>query len=396
MSGNWNQMVCLASGRSDMGADFGWNPFKAIRKAAKTVGGAIASAGSSIRKVPVVGKGLHAVYSVASSPVSLTANIAAGHRVDKAVLNHFKGQINAAKDVAPYVQTVVSMVPGIGTTAAGVIGAATTLARGRPITEAIVEGVKGALPGGPVAKAAFEIAAGTVQGKPINESALKALPIPEEQKKVLLMGVGTVKGLAQGKPVDPVMFEKALQFLPPDARKALMTGATMGEAKKLQEVIAGEAKKAAPKLLEIGKTAIKADVVARAGVSSLPKEIQKGFLVGKGMVNYRFSPTELNAVRGNLKPELKKGFDIAMAQHVGKIVKPLNNPQLDPKVKFSYYTTIGMRGAKPKNQAAIEKTLSSDPKLAHGAKGALQTIQKEKNLKYLSFWARVKYLLTGR
>jgi len=55
-----------------------------------------------------------------------------------------------------------------------------------------------------------------------------------------------------------------------------------------------------------------------------------------------------------------------------------------------------MRNAKQDNQVIMKKTLGTDPKVSHGMLGAKQTIIKEKDLKHLGFWERIKYLLTGR
>jgi hypothetical protein len=395
MTNNWNNMVCLASGRSEMGADFGWNPFKAIRKVGKTLGGAISSVSSQIKKVPVVGVGLNAVYSVATSPVTLTANIAAGHNVGKALVRHLKDQVTAVKDIAPYVQTIISFVPGIGTTASGVISAATAIARGRPISEAVIDGVKNSLPGGPVAKAAFDVAISVSQGKDPSEAALSAIPLPPDQRKAVIAAVMATKDIASGKPVDSAIFERGKNFLPPDAQKALTTGMAMAQAKNIQSAMKIGAKSAVPNLLKVGSAKLSTDSVLKAGADTLTGEVKRGFIAGSGMVGFKFSPIELNSVRGSLPPEAKKGFDIALSTHVGRITKPL--PQkLDNKVKFGYYTAMGMRGAAPKNELAMKTTLAKDSKVLHGIIGAKKTREKEKSLKHLTIWDRIKYLITGR
>jgi hypothetical protein len=83
--------------------------------------------------------------------------------------------IRMAGPVLPYVQSVISFVPGVGTGVSAALGAAQALADGRPIDEAIVAAAKGAIPGGPMAQMAFDAAWGLAHGRPIEAAALDAL-----------------------------------------------------------------------------------------------------------------------------------------------------------------------------------------------------------------------------
>ena len=58
--------------------------------------------------------------------------------------------------VASAAQTVVSVVPGVGTAASMALATGIALSKGQKITQAMLDGVKGALPGGPAAAAAFD------------------------------------------------------------------------------------------------------------------------------------------------------------------------------------------------------------------------------------------------
>jgi hypothetical protein len=88
--------------------------------------------------------------------------------------------------VLPYVQSVLSFVPGVGTGISAALGAAQALADGRPIDEAIIAGAKSAIPGGPLAQMAFDSAWGLAHGRPIDSSVLSAmraqLPTPFAQR----------------------------------------------------------------------------------------------------------------------------------------------------------------------------------------------------------------------
>ena len=83
--------------------------------------------------------------------------------------------IKAVGPVLPYVQAVVSFVPGVGTGVSAALGAAQALADGRRIDEAIVSAAKSAIPGGPLAQMGFDAAWGLAHGRPIESVALEAL-----------------------------------------------------------------------------------------------------------------------------------------------------------------------------------------------------------------------------
>ncbi len=82
---------------------------------------------------------------------------------------------SVAGPVLPYVQSVMSFVPGVGTGISAALGAAQALADGRRIDEAIIAGARGAIPGGPMAQMAFDAAWGLAHGRPIDTSVLGAL-----------------------------------------------------------------------------------------------------------------------------------------------------------------------------------------------------------------------------
>src|SRR6185436_15711764 len=177
--------------------------------------GFFSSIKNALKKIPVVGSPLASVYGVAVAPAALAESIAKGQRIDHALVNNFKDQIKDVKTLAPYVQTVVSFVPGVGQGVAGAMGAAVALANGQPLSEAVLSGIKGALPGGPVAQSAFSAVSAVAQGKNISTAALAALPLPEAQKKALLEATRIAGEIAKGKNVGDVAFSAALKQLSP-------------------------------------------------------------------------------------------------------------------------------------------------------------------------------------
>jgi hypothetical protein len=82
---------------------------------------------------------------------------------------------SVAGPVLPYVQSVLSFVPGVGTGISAALGAAQALADGRPIDEAIIAGARSAIPGGPIAQMAFDSAWGLAHGRPIYSTVLSTL-----------------------------------------------------------------------------------------------------------------------------------------------------------------------------------------------------------------------------
>lgn len=209
---------------------FGW-----LKKAVKSATGAVGSLGTQLGKVPIVGKGLKGTFALTiGAPFAVANAVASGQRIDKVALGHLTSQIGAIRDVAPYAQMVVSVVPGVGQGVSGAIAASLALANGKNITEALKEGVKGTLPGGPLAKAAFDLGEAAVQGKPIDKALVAALPIPDAQKKLLVTGLETAKDLAHGKRLDAALMNTALAALPPDARKAVTVGLALGHGQVMQ------------------------------------------------------------------------------------------------------------------------------------------------------------------
>lgn len=225
------------------------NPIaKAVNKvtalALKPVVAVTNAATKALGKVPVFGSALSAASGLLAGPINVANALAKGGRIDQVLLNNFKQSIGQIKTLAPYVQTVISFVPGIGTGLSGAIGAGLALASGMKITDAILAGVKGALPGGPLAAAAFDVAQAVAQGKPIAQIAINAIPISPAAKQALIHGIQLAKDLAAGKNVSQALIDTALSQLPPAAAKAVQIGTALIHAKNLQDVVGGVAQAA--------------------------------------------------------------------------------------------------------------------------------------------------------
>lgn len=204
--------------------------FKQVGDAAAIVSGA-----ALVKRVPVVGPLVKSVHNLTNMPLTMAGQILEGQRIDRVALNGLKNSIKEVKAVAPYAQAVISLVPGVGQGISGALGASLALASGHSISDAMLEGIKGALPGGPAAAAAFEVAKGVMKGDRIDAIAIHALPLPEASKTALARGLDVARDLANGKRVDKTIIDNATKALPPDIVKAIQIGSAMGNAVRLQE-----------------------------------------------------------------------------------------------------------------------------------------------------------------
>lgn len=223
---------------------------KAIQKAASSVINTATKYGAAaihaVNKIPVLGAITGAATSLALLPAAAASQLVQGKRIDQIAMGQFKSALGSVKTLAPYVQTVVSFVPGIGTGISAGIGGALALAQGQSITEAMMTAAKDAIPGGPAAQAAFSVASDAMQGKPITTIAVDAIPgISPQAKSALLQGLSAAKDLAAGKPVSQVALDTALHQLPPAYQKAVQVGVALGHAKNLQQAAGAAANGAA-------------------------------------------------------------------------------------------------------------------------------------------------------
>jgi len=210
----------------------------AVGSGVKAVGGAARAVGNAAGSIPVVGKGIKAGFNLTvGAPFQVADDIVRGKRIDKVAFDSLKRNVQDIKAVAPYAQMVLQAVPGVGNGLAGVIGAGLALSEGQNVTKALAEGVRSALPGGPLAAAAFDVGAAAMQGKPLDQIALNALPIPAEQKRLVAQALAMAKDVATGKRVDTAILEAAERQLPPEVRNAMKAGMTLAHAAHLQSVV---------------------------------------------------------------------------------------------------------------------------------------------------------------
>ncbi len=160
------------------------------------IGGAVASVGEGALSIA---KGIATpVAALVTSPLKLTADIASGKNVFRSLADTVKRDLTSVKEVAPYVQAVISFVPGVGAGVNAAIAAGAALAQGQPITSALVAGLKNALPGGPIAAQAFDTAYNVARGQNLSEAALQAvvnnLPGGDVAKQAAQAAIAVAKG----------------------------------------------------------------------------------------------------------------------------------------------------------------------------------------------------------
>jgi hypothetical protein len=247
--------------------------FRKISKAARGVAQTVSNAGKSIGKVMDAVNNVVPVVSVLSlTPMGMTmryaknlGRIAAGENVFKVAGKLVKSGVNDVGKAMQLASTVASFVPGLGTGVGAALGAAGALAQGRPITEAVLEAAKGALPGGRIAAAAFDVASGLAQGKNLSEAALTA----------------------------------ARNQLPggPAARAAFDTGLALVRGKKLQEVAMATVGRALP------PSPFSAAALSFANKVSKGENVQKAALSSAGRaLMQRASSTAQSQVNGRSRP----------------------------------------------------------------------------------------------
>ena len=313
---------------------------RGIGDAAHLVDKATGAIVKDIKKVPFVGPLFAAALDLAGTPFKFGSQILSGKNIAQSFVADLKSELKDVKAIAPYAQMVISLVPGIGPAVSGAIGAGVALAEGQPLSKALIAGVKGAIPGGPIAASIFSAAvegAGAVAshkdvGTVLMNSAVAALPIPIEAQTGIDSAIKLASSIAKGeKPAQAVLDAADANIaslgIPPEAKKALSMGIALAHGTVTQTAIAKKAPGAVDKLYAIGQSVVAKDPVAAAAAKTAPS--QRGFYIGLGLMQHQIGLTPLHAVRNSLSAADRRSFDIATSLHVGR-VKTLPRPSLPP------------------------------------------------------------------
>ncbi len=199
-----------------------------------------------------IGKVAKGVVKIAVAPIKHTVNaasdIAHGKNVFKSVAKMVTADLKTLGSVAPYVQTVVSFVPGVGSVASSALGAVSAGLQGKSLAEIAKAAASGAVPGGPlmvaaVATAVNMVSAG-VQGQNIAKAAATELAsaaaglVPNPQLAQVLRDAtkAGINGQNVLKGAKASVVRQALNAIPdPNARaaaEAVLSGKSPVEAVK--------------------------------------------------------------------------------------------------------------------------------------------------------------------
>ena len=393
-------------------ADFGWGfsfkslipgPIKWLANAAVTAGRGIAAATRTVAKgissaaelagkVPIVGGALHAALNIAGGPFQLAASVCSGERIDKAALNFAKSNISAVREVAPYAQMVLTSIPGIGNVAAAGIAMGTALASGRPIDEAIMNGVKNAVPGGALGKAVFDVTSSAVQGENILSAASKAAlnQLPPATRSALTI----VQKAAKGDNIAKAALDEARNALPPQAKVAFNAAVAIGTGKNLQESVnKGLAQLTPAQLSSMANSGIEIankNPMFKATCDLLDANAKPGFHVGVAMMSKSgVNEKTIGLIRAKLKKAQRGGFDMAVSSHIGQVTAPLASKKMSVKAKAAFYATHGMRGTGKGMRKTMMTAIKRDPDARKGALWAIKQISKKES----GLWYTIKQFL---
>lgn len=392
MAFGWLKKAVRSAGKVAKGATkIVTAPVKLAAKAGRTIG-------KQLGKVPVVGGGLKGVFDLTlNAPFQVAGHVASGQRLDKVALGALRDHVHSVKAVAPYAQTVISIVPGVGQGISAGIGAGLALASGQPISKALLEGVKSALPGGALSKSLFDATQAVIEGKSISSIALNALPLDANAKKGISVALDVTGRLARGQRVDHALIaqaDKALILLPSDARKALTIGTAMGEAQRLQKIASRHISVPALQQLQRGGANLinASPMLASAGSVLKSTGARTGYSVGMGVLAVKNpQPFHVAAIRGRLSADQRAGFDMAVATRSGMVKTRLAAPRnMTPSQQLGYYA---IRGVSPgvKSAPAMIKAVQTNPTTSAGAQLAVVQIKTVKP----SLWKRIEVYLFG-
>ena len=186
----------------------------------------------------------HAVSSAVSRAATTIAEhdpitrtivaVAKGQNVAKSLVDAARTVGGDLQAIAPYAATISSLVPGLGTGVAAAIQAGSALAAGKGLSDSLVAGIKGALPGGAAAGAAFDAAMSIAKGGSVTDAALQtaraALPGGEDAKKAFDLAMA----VAHGQNVQAAAMQQIAAVLPGgatgDAARALLQRVGSGQS----------------------------------------------------------------------------------------------------------------------------------------------------------------------
>lgn len=390
-------------------------PFAIVGEGLQDIDGAVSSV---IKKIPVIGKPFAAAFdlgfTVGFGPAIAVGQIADGKRIDSAILDQFKQELQDVKEVAPYVEMVMSFIPGIGTGISAMLAAGVALASGQPISVAIDDSLVAAVPGGAIAKAAYNAGKGALNlalsGKKVTWQALADIGVqglsdlaslPPLAKNAMLGAVDTAGQLIKGKSIDVAvgdgMADTASTYLGKAGANALKVGVAVGHAKFIQgaQSPAITSPTVKNKMMATGQTVIHTDPVVAAARTNVAPASLNGFDIGIGFSGFSSDANQLVSFRGSLSPDEQQGFDHALSLNIGRVANPppTNMGLTTPNGQAGFYSTMGMQGADTTTKTKMMTNIVNNPVSKIGASVAVDKITWGRMGFLQQFWNWVKSVL---
>lgn len=161
-----------------------------------------------------------AMRSLADSPgarflVDTGTAAARGENIVKAAQKAAQAGIGDVRKSLQFAAMVAPFIPGIGTGVAAALGAANALASGQPITAALIEAARSALPGGAIAQVGFDTAMNLAKGKNVGEALLASARSRLPGGPAAQAAFDAAVALARGKRLQDAAFAAAGRILPP-------------------------------------------------------------------------------------------------------------------------------------------------------------------------------------
>ncbi len=288
-----------------------------------------------LSQIPIVGGGLSALFDVGTTVIAAAQAVAGGERIDKAVLGALDRAMQDVKAVAPYAESVLSLIPGVGTLASGALAAGLSLASGQPIDEALLSAVEAAIPGGPLAKAAFNLGKSVLSGQSLDKAALSALvsvagvQLGDVELEAISGSVTIIQKVAKGERVDHAVADVAFQTIQAhlggaSAALGLQSGLALGQGAALQAVanVNIHTPQFLNKLVSKGSEIIASDSTASAALSTVGDLGKHGFQVGIGAMSNQLGANSLMSLRDALGDADKKAFELACSLRIGQVMVP--------------------------------------------------------------------------
>ena len=366
-------------------------PGKALTKVAKPVN----KVGKKLKKVPVVGKGVSAYYSVTTSgPINFAASVARNPKgVHKSGYNLLKTHVKSTKDIAPYAAATASLVPGLGTGIAAGIGAGYALSKGRGFTESMKEGAKAAIPGGALTQAGFNVAHDIAAGKKPSDIQLDTL----KREGGIDAGAfqANLKATVNGDVSAAAKVNADLNKLKrkdKNVAKAIQVGTGIGLGKRLQKLHVKGATQATKKKLfeQQGKRIVDNNPIFKAGLNrsfwheGTASFLIRGFLTAIGAMSAKQTEASLSTIRKVLTKSEKVGFDAGVAAYIGNT--SVESIEGTPAENLGYYIAEGLKGNENQGQkVAVLKAIAYNPDARMGIAAVVNQSWWQKFVEWLGF-----------